>query len=182
MPRQAISQSPGALKAKRHRERCPDAQRQANQRWLAKPGNREKKVASSLAWAKANPQRNAENAARWRDNNPEYLPAYRRRVHAANLLRNAKYRAKKFGLPFDITIEDIVIPELCPILGKPLIYGEGKGSGHGMSPSIDRLRPELGYVRGNINVISQKANRIKTNARPEEVMAVALWLAQMLHD
>lgn len=37
------------------------------------------------------------------------------------------------------------------------------------SPSIDKVIPELGYVRGNVWVISNKANRIKNNATLEEL-------------
>jgi len=44
------------------------------------------------------------------------------------------------------------------------------------SPSLDRLKPHLGYTKGNVAVISDYANRIKQDATPEEVMAVARWM------
>lgn len=36
-----------------------------------------------------------------------------------NMFSNAKKRAKEFDLPFNIRIEDILIPEICPLLGIP---------------------------------------------------------------
>lgn len=43
-------------------------------------------------------------------------------------------------------------------------------------PSIDRLRPELGYVKGNVAVISLKANRIKSNANLLELVSLVEYL------
>lgn len=51
-----------------------------------------------------------------------------------------------------------MIPETCPVLGIPLTIG-GKRSPS--SPSLDRIDPALGYVPGNIRVISDRANRLK---------------------
>lgn len=86
------------------------------------------------------------------------------------LLRSARLRAKTKNLPFNLKIEDIVVPELCPVLGIPLKHGEGDVCAS--SPSLDRIIPELGYVVGNIQVISHKANTIKNNATYEEMCRV----------
>lgn len=59
------------------------------------------------------------------------------------------------------------------MLGIPLSLG--RGVCHAGSPTVDRLRPELGYVAGNINIISSKANRIKNNATLEELKALVAW-------
>jgi len=87
------------------------------------------------------------------------------------MVRAAKARAAKAGVPFNITPEDIVIPQLCPVLQIPLIVGQSQASDN--SPSLDRVIPLLGYVRGNILVISNRANRIKNNATIPELRAVA---------
>ena len=83
-------------------------------------------------------------------------------------------------LPFDITIEDFIMPDRCPALGLTLNY-EFKNSGKFApnSPSLDRRIPELGYVKGNVQVISAKANWIKSNATPDELMKVALYSEMM---
>ena len=107
----------------------------------------------------------------WRKNHPDRLRLYRsRRPMESIMFHNAKDRAKDLGIPFAITIQDIKIPSVCPVLGIPLIHGAGlQGDG---SPSLDRIVPSLGYVTGNIIVVSWLANRIKTDATPEQVLAV----------
>ena len=79
----------------------------------------------------------------------------------------AKIRAKRKGLPFDITIHDIVIPETCPMLRIPLIRASGKLNDN--SPTLDRREAEKGYVQGNVRVISYKANRAKNNLTLDEM-------------
>jgi hypothetical protein len=89
------------------------------------------------------------------------------------MLRSARKRAKASGVPFDLELKDIVIPEFCPALGLKLVAG---GNGHAPtpnSPSIDRVKPHLGYVKSNIIVVSLKANQIKSSATVEEIMKVA---------
>lgn len=79
-----------------------------------------------------------------------------------NMYCNAKKRAKEQGVPFDIYLEDIEIPSICPLLGILLI--KGKGTYTDNSPTLDKIIPSLGYIKGNIQVISMRANRIKDNA------------------
>lgn len=92
------------------------------------------------------------------------------------MLSQAKIRARKFDLPFDLVLSDIVIPEVCPVLGIPLKRRFGGRLPN--SPSLDRMKPELGYVKGNVAIISWRANHIKNDARPEELRAVAEWVTQ----
>lgn len=89
-----------------------------------------------------------------------------------SLLIGARKRAKNLGLDFDLELEDIVIPPVCPLLGIPIIR-QGKMNNRDSSPSIDRLTPSLGYVKGNIAVISFRANRIKNDATPAEIKRIA---------
>jgi len=88
----------------------------------------------------------------------------------------AKARAKKAGVPFNITAADVVIPQTCPVLGLSLLVGQTQASDQ--SPSLDRVVPLLGYVRGNILVISNRANRIKNNATIPELRRVANFFEQ----
>lgn len=84
------------------------------------------------------------------------------------LLTQIKNRARRRSIPFDLTIDDINIPEYCPIFGIKLRYNPDKRLGDD-SPSVDRIVPEVGYVRSNIIVISLKANKLKQNATLEEM-------------
>jgi hypothetical protein len=77
---------------------------------------------------------------------------------------------RRKGITFELTPADIVIPERCPWLGVRLRRG---GRRHDTSPALDRIVPEWGYVRGNIIVISDLANRIKNSATPEQLARVA---------
>ena len=91
------------------------------------------------------------------------------------LLKQAKYRAKKYGIEFDITVDDIHIPEYCPIL-KIKMFKNDKRYAHEYSPSLDRINPELGYTKGNIQVISHKANTMKSSANLNDLINFAMWV------
>ena len=90
------------------------------------------------------------------------------------ILQNKKSNAKRAGIEFDIEIEDLDWPTHCPALGVELKYGGGRFDD--ATASIDRICPNKGYVKGNVQILSSLANRIKTNATAEQVMLVALWL------
>lgn len=92
------------------------------------------------------------------------------------LLSSMKKRAKKKNLPFNVGIEDVIIPEFCPVLGIKLCCGIGKTLPS--SPTIDRFVPELGYVKGNIFVISHRANTIKQDADINEVKLVLEYMTK----
>lgn len=88
---------------------------------------------------------------------------------------NAKNRANRDGIPFDIAVTDIVIPSTCPLLGMKLVVNKGRGPADS-SPTLDKVIPELGYVLGNICVMSWRANRLKSDATVEESEKITNWL------
>ena len=90
------------------------------------------------------------------------------------MLGRSRQAAKKLNLPFNLEVEDIVVPEMCPILNEPLKIGTR------YAPSIDRIIPSLGYVKGNVWVISMKANAMKTDATKEELKLFARWIDENL--
>jgi hypothetical protein len=92
----------------------------------------------------------------------------------------AKERARIYELAFTITIDDIVIPKRCPILGIPLIVNENKAGLN--SPALDKIIPELGYIKGNIQVISHKANNIKNRATLEELVLLGKWAKRVINE
>lgn len=103
-----------------------------------------------------------------------------------SIWHSAKNRAQRASIPFTITPEDVVVPDVCPILGISLIKDTEYilRSEHTSQlnlpnyPSIDRIIPELGYVKGNIAVISWRANNIKSNATLQELESVVEWMAE----
>ena len=81
----------------------------------------------------------------------------------------AKKRAKQKNFYFDLQIEDIPeIPGVCPILGIE-IKANTTHRPLDSSPSLDRIDSKKGYVKGNIQIISNRANRIKSDSTIEEL-------------
>lgn len=90
------------------------------------------------------------------------------------MLANARQRARLEGLPFDLTKDDIEVPEFCPVLGVKLNYSRAsKADNRDYSPSLDKFDPHAGYVKGNVGVVSLKANRLKNQLSPEQLMLFA---------
>lgn len=89
------------------------------------------------------------------------------------LIYNAKKRAKDENVDFNITEEDLIVPEYCPYLGIKLESSQPRGSSRRFVASLDRVDPTKGYVKGNIEVISHLANTMKNNATPEQLIKFA---------
>lgn len=104
----------------------------------------------------------------------EYQIQYRESFLERYVINRTKARAKKQGILFDLDENDIKIPTHCPVLGLELKVGDRVNNAK--SPSIDKIIPELGYVKGNIQVISNKANMMKNDATPEELRMFARWV------
>lgn len=75
------------------------------------------------------------------------------------MLKGARERAEIKGLQFDLVISDFTIPEFCPILNIPL---DSRDRNH--APSLDRIDNKKGYIKGNVRVISNKANTMKKDS------------------
>jgi hypothetical protein len=101
---------------------------------------------------------------------------YRKNNHQKEMIRQAKTRATKRGVPFELQPSDIVIPDKCPVLDIPLVRGTGRYSDN--SPSLDCIEPSLGYVPGNVSVVSWRVNRIKSNGLLNELIDICLYIAK----
>lgn len=115
-------------------------------------------------------QKAAESKERWKQKDPK-------RAWAVYAVGGAKQRAHKTGVAFDLSNEYVrsIIPDVCPIFNTPFVFIGGKKMRLD-SPTLDKIKPELGYVKGNVAVISAKANAIKSSATADEIQAVADWL------
>lgn len=90
------------------------------------------------------------------------------KVDAAKLLyKNIKSRCKRIGREFSIELEDIIIPEKCPVFGFEL-KREDKQTWM-CAPSVDRIDSSKGYIKGNITVVSRRANILKRDATIDEL-------------
>jgi hypothetical protein len=99
---------------------------------------------------------------KYQEKNPEVM-----------LLNSAKGRAKRCGIEFSLERKDIIIPRYCPLLGCELTNTRGKGRVW-TNASLDRINPKIGYIKGNVIVMSDLANRMKQNASEEQLVAFAL--------
>ena len=97
------------------------------------------------------------------------------------ILYTLKDRSRKRGLEFNLTVEDLDIPKFCPVLGYGLKLGTRRG-GNDCSPSVDRIDSSKGYVRGNIQILSNLANAMKRNATPEQLRQFAQWVLRTEGD
>lgn len=86
----------------------------------------------------------------------------------SNLLKWAKYRARKKNREFALKSSDLMVPNYCPILGIPLIPGGRTRN----SPTLDRIDNSKGYTKDNVIVISNLANSIKNHGTPDEIIKV----------
>jgi hypothetical protein len=92
----------------------------------------------------------------------------------------AKTRAKRDRIPFTIDKQDISIPETCPVLGIPLFVSTGSRQSDN-SPTLDRINNAQGYVKGNVLVISWRANNIKSNATVPELTKVLDYMKRYIY-
>lgn len=115
-------------------------------------------------WKLRNPEKKSESDKK---RSKTWLLAHPKR----GMLRNIKQRAKKKGWECTITEDDFEIPEYCPVLGVKLERNSSKGWWP-WSPSMDRIDNTKGYVPGNVEVISWRANSLKSDATIEELEKV----------
>lgn len=97
----------------------------------------------------------------WRNANP-----------AKRLILCTRQSAKLKVLEHDITADDLSLPEMCPLTGIPIDYSAGTGKTM-EKPSVDRIDPDKGYIKGNVEVMSSLANSMKNKATPEQLVFFA---------
>ena len=90
--------------------------------------------------------------------------------------QRAKQRAKRLGREFTLQFEDVVIPDVCPVLGIQLVVHKGKSGAFPDSPSLDRIDNSKGYTKDNVRVISQRANQMKGDASAQELLVFAKYI------
>jgi hypothetical protein len=129
---------------------------------------RAKRKADLVDSARGLQLRHVENAA-----NPE-------EALAVTMVLRTRARAAAKGIAHTLTPADLLpLPRTCPALGIVLDYDASQGGGANDNyASVDRIVPEKGYVNGNVVVVSQRANRIKNDAHPEELRRIAEFYTQ----
>jgi len=108
-------------------------------------------------------------------------------VQTGKMITNARARANKKGLIFDIDHNYVrsIIPSHCPVFGTQLEWSAHRGNGRlplPNSPSLDRIDPSKGYVKGNVWIVSNRANSIKNDASHEELKLVTEAVGRAIVD
>jgi hypothetical protein len=98
-------------------------------------------------------------------------------IQVGKMVDKARARANNKNLLFDLDRNYIrsIVPSHCPIFNIPLEWTLQRGNGSSPlpnSPSLDRIDPAKGYVKGNVWIISHRANAIKNDASHEELKLV----------
>lgn len=149
--------------------------REYQQEYYAK--NRKRILAVNRAWEKANPDKVRRYRAKMKPKWAAAIRANKQKWERQNprklMLKAARDRARRDGHDFAITIDHIVIPEICPLLGIKLVPRVGGCGPQDNSPSLDRKDNTRGYVPGNVRVISWLANRMKFTATSEQLRIFA---------
>lgn len=134
--------------------------------------NKERYQKRIAKWRKANPDKYRAYVVKSVNKNPQLVKFYQKRSHA-----------KRRGIEFSIKFEDIVWNDVCPILGVELDYTQysrTKGGFYPNSASFDRIDPSKGYVKGNVIIVSARANLIKNNASVEELKKITAFYEQLV--
>lgn len=118
--------------------------------------------------------RNKEKLKLSRDRTKEWEATKKRRSTpegwAKSRIHYIKHRAKKKGLDFDLTWKDIVPEKTCPVFHIPFDFNSfGKPGATPYAPSVDRKDNTKGYIKGNVFVISNRANLLKKDATSLEM-------------
>lgn len=133
--------------------------------------------------------RQSVSAKKWRDAHPDKARAWcnseagklyisqwnKTDGRMKRWLSQAKARAKRNGLEFNLTLDDLIVPELCPVFGIPLIFSDRVTDN---TPTIDRVDSSRGYTQDNIQIISSRANRLKNNATLTELTQLVEYVKQ----
>jgi len=98
--------------------------------------------------------------------------------------RQRRNQALKKGITFTVELADIEQPEFCPVLGIKLNYSWGGKTGNLRDPAkatLDKVIPELGYVSGNVFIISWRANKLKSDMTFEELEKIMNYIKEKTH-
>jgi hypothetical protein len=90
-----------------------------------------------------------------------------------SLWSQLKASAKKRHIPFNLKPNDIDtlgIPITCPVLNIPLQFHKVKAKDN--SISFDRIDSTKGYTLENLIIVSQRVNKLKSNATLEEMKKI----------
>lgn len=139
------------------------------------------RTAYQKRWYKANKEKIRLDGKSYYQANRKRILRYQFELRNRNplkfMLDQARRRAQKHNWKFSVTADDLgIIPTHCPIFNVKLTY---KRDGSGKIPAnlatIDRINSKKGYVKGNVQIISWRANDLKKNITMKEMKQLGLY-------
>lgn len=90
------------------------------------------------------------------------------RLKAREALAAIKNRSKENDIKVDITLEDLINlfseSDKCPACGVLYVFWKKRA----LSPSVDRILPNHGYVRNNVQILCSTCNSLKNGMSLEQ--------------
>jgi hypothetical protein len=140
--------------------------------------NRERQLELQRLRRAANPEK-AQRVDQEREHKRRLTP----KGWARLFVYGARTRAKKRRLKLEITAADVLAvwpkDNRCPVFGSPFEFGRTGQRFRPLAPSLDQIIPGKGYIRGNIAVVSWRANILKRDATPTEIRKLAAWVKKV---
>ena len=141
-----------------------------------KIGDRDKQGRYFLYYRNGANRGYAQVAEYWADTYENFMRFYFRRT-----LSKIRQKCKKKKIPMNIDADYLIsiFPEnnLCPALQIDMVFGGDKKERFN-SPSVDRIIPNKGYVKGNVRFVCYLANAIMNDANADEILKVGEWLKE----
>lgn len=128
--------------------------REKQYEWVRK--NRARVNQISRNWAKRHPDRVRAAKARWKKKNPKYDTIWQNKNPKVWLFRRTRESARQQGLEFSLTLDwfrEQMKTDACSITGIPFDYNYGTKTIHPFRPSVDRIKPERGYIPDNCRIV-----------------------------
>lgn len=162
-----------------HRDQVRAASREYQRLKYASDPEHAKKVGKK-SYVKHRAKRIAETK-KWFERHPGYSGTkraeYIKKDPVRYMLHGLKARTKKSGMEFSLSREDITIPDVCPVLGIEL--AKGNCGFFASSPSVDRMDSAKGYIPGNVQVISWRANALKRDGTLDEFRRIVAYMERL---
>jgi hypothetical protein len=143
---------------------CRPCNRNKVKKWRL--NNKEKCYANMLKWKRKNKVKVSAIQKRYRSNNPL-------NVRSTKMVCEARSKSLIKNLPFNIDFQyvyNLCKTGKCDITGIEFNTKSGKNP---YSPSLDRIVPKLGYIRGNVRVILWALNAFKNKWSDSEIYPIA---------
>lgn len=151
--------------------------------------NPEKCAATGKAWQQKNKEAHNRSVAKYYQANKDIAIKAGNKYTQANqgtlrwtqraMVNKSRGRAKSKGLAHNVTLEYIQsiwpIDNKCPIFGTEFTFTVGNMN---TCASLDRIDNAVGYVIGNVAVISWRANSLKSCATIAEIEAVIKYIEE----